>query len=239
MDDPIFNNDVYRLIILSSSVLEFPKLSSVNKYFNVICNDKNTWSTIFNNKGLLILDDNDNINTIKQYIEEYQKMSYASYTANGLYTMMDIFKCSNHSLDKMCGVQFTNLTYIHKILKMDIYERLPNFKYFNINIVMGNNGKIYYYTKIAGLMFLDEMFRWGQDAFGGIEEIYDDKSTVISLITKILYYYPNINILDSNYRRLVIKDEEKTIMEQSSYETMNKRKNYWIAYHEKYHDNYY
>jgi hypothetical protein len=225
MEEPIFDDDVHRLIILSSSVLEFPKLSLINKYFNVVCHDKNTWSIIFKEKDLVILDDN--ITTMKKYIEEYQKISYAAYTAKGFYEMMQLSYKGAKEIN-MFGMTFcvNNLIVTSKILSQDILNKVPHNR-FNINIVIGDDSyKIIYSENMVGLIF--------EDNFPDIDAItnnYNDKNVLISLLTTILYYYPDKCIVDCYCRRL------RPVMKNGN--LIDKRTEYWKHYYSHYHNIYF
>jgi len=79
--------DILRHIVLISRINEIKDLCLVNKSFYSLCCERNLWLEKFKEKNLLIID-NDKINNASQYINEYRKVSYSSYTANCLINMI-------------------------------------------------------------------------------------------------------------------------------------------------------
>jgi hypothetical protein len=233
MAETIFNNDINRLVALSSNITDFITLSLLNKSFNKICNDKIILLSKFSDKDLFML--NNNIVTIKQYVDEYKKISYATHTATCLYDMINKHKLLlfniiyGHQYD--CNIEFLDVTFISKIIPPSVYRSFLYYKLPNLKLYMDikDDGRIGYVS-----------FTEGRGQFLS-SHINNNKDDIILLLIKILYYYPNNNFKDHNNTELIIrKNYMFDFFTSKSYQfCMNARKEYWKECDEKYYKYYF
>jgi hypothetical protein len=83
-------SDIWRLIVSICRIKDITNLCSVDKSFYYLCSEKNVWYDKFKEKNLEII--NSNIKNVYQYVDEYRKISYASYIANCLVNMISTKK---------------------------------------------------------------------------------------------------------------------------------------------------
>ena len=83
--------DVWRLIILQLRINHIKNLFLVTRSFHLLCSEKDLWLNKFKEKGLDII--NNNIKNIKQYLDEYKKISYALHISTNL---VDMVMDTNH-----------------------------------------------------------------------------------------------------------------------------------------------
>jgi hypothetical protein len=230
MDLPL---DVWRSIILTLKINDIENLSSVNKFFHSLCCERNLWSTKFKEKNLEII--NSKINTVGQYISEYKKVSYSKYTASHIVDMIINTKYTFYesmcffgnlfSIDDLKNILNKDYQIFTKIKEDDFKESISiNIKINEkglINYGQGNkssNVKTHFYTQ---------------------NDI--DNEYIISLINKILYYYPLITITDIDYIPIIIS--KNSIID---YKSVNRyrdrvgcRKRYWDECYSKYEELYF
>ncbi len=196
-------SDVWRLIILQLRINHITNLGLVAKSFCSLCNEKNLWLEKFKQKNLTII--NNKIDTVGQYVDEYRKVSYASYIANCLFDLIQLeeqqFKDLYKSFYDRCWIYPFDIKYLPKILDKNILDLIKiknndHNKVF-IRLEIKNKGQIKYYT-------CEKYYEnFTSDTYGGynmnypiLVNDYDCKNIIISLITKILYYMPSIKITD-------------------------------------------
>ena len=235
MDLPL---DVLRSIALLLRIEAIKNLSSINKSFYSLCCERNLWFEKFKENNLIII--NNKIITLRQYMDEYRKVSYATYITNCLINMIEIrgFSIDHHvlwfspffSFNDLVNILSKNHLIFDKIKDDDIR------KYIAIDIIVGDKGIIGYDSYEQNNDDNED-----NERIEVLNEKYNDKNIIISLITKILYYHPSININDINYLPIVISkniDLEKveTVFEQN---IINKRKEYWDECYSKYENLYF
>ena len=137
---------------------------------------------------------NNEINTVGQYINEYRKILYAAYTVNCLIDMIthDKYQIQNY----ICCFTLDNL---QKILNV----------YHPIFIKIKENDDHNMYIKIIICIKEEITIRYrshNKEDHRGFNILTEnrDKNFVKSLINKILYNYPSININDFNNLPLVV-----------------------------------
>jgi len=236
--------DVLRSIVLLLRINHIKNLCSVDKFFYSLCNEKNLWLEKFKENNLEII--NDDINIVGHYINEYKKVSYAVYTVNCLIDMIKLNKTGRFSIDyHVCWfrVLIDDLINIlpkdHQVF-IKIKDNNYTKKYINISIAIGDEDTIGYSTDENPDDENNEMIMI-------LNEKYNDKNVIISLFTKILYYYPLIFINDINYLPIIISESENKIFEKCSTMIIDYfdkniikiRKRYWDECYSKYENLYF
>lgn len=223
-------SDVLRSIISICKISDIESLSLVNKLFLFLCCERNLWLVKFNDNNLEIIDDK--INTVDQYVDEYKKISYATYTANCLVDMVrcDEYRIQNYNLRFSSYFSIDKLTKIlnkdHTIFNFYKYDIEKNIE---ISIYIREKGTIHYKSHK-----IDEEDNIGTNIF---TEDYDI-NFIISLIIKILYHYPLININDFNDLPLIIS-KNNIILYNQLFKVIPRRKKYWDGCYSKYEDLYF
>lgn len=235
MDLPL---DVLRSIILILRIDAIKNLGSIDKSFYFLCSERNLWLEKFKENNLVII--NDKINTLSQYTDEYRKISYATYITNCLINMIEIKKFSIEYNICWFRVLINDLINIlpkdHPVF-VKIKDNNYNKKYINISIAVAiEDGGVIGYTTYKNPD--DE----NNEMIVILHEKYNDKNVIISLITKILYYHPSININDINHIPIVIT--KKTIFDNDNFgeygETIiDNRIKYWDECYSKYEELYF
>jgi len=195
--------DVWRLIVFISKINDIKNLCLVDNYFLSLCLEKNLWVEKFKEKNLDII--NNKINSISQYIEEYKKVSYASYIANCLFDLVQFeerqFKELSKSFYDRCWIYPFDITYLPKLLEKNILglikiEINDHNKVF-MRLEIKSKGQIKYYTcKKYYENFISDTYCGNNRNYSILVNDYDYKNVLISLISKILYYIPSIKITD-------------------------------------------
>jgi len=241
MDLPL---DILRSIILLLRINDIENLCLVDKTFNNLCNEKSLWLEKFKEKDLTII--NDNINTFSQYLDEYKKVSYATYTTDCLlninvndtndwfYNQIIRFE-PNFLFDDLKNI----LDKSHPILMM---EQDNTKKYANIEIEIGTKRSIRYRSCEKDINYFVQNNRvfYHYNPLLSIE-YYDDENFIISLINKTLYHYPSIVIKDNNYP-LVTKDtilNPEIIYDIHDKLIIGRRQKYWDECYSKYEELYF
>ena len=239
--------DVWRSIVSISKIYEITNISSISKSFHSLCLEKCLWLNKFKYKNLEMI--NDNIITVNQYIEEYKKVSYASYIANCLFDLVQVeerqFKELYKSFYDICWIYPFDIKYLSKILEKDTFNLIKikandHNKVF-VRLEIKSKGQIKYYSceKYYEDFISDTYF--GNHAI--LVDDYDCKNTLISLITKILYYIPSITITDAYqlcriFRPIHIMDWNSGA--SSIKDTIvGSRIEYWDKCYSKYEEHYY
>ena len=234
MDLPL---DIKRSIILLLRINNIKNLSFVDKSFYSLCCEKNLWLDKFEENNLVIIDDD--INTLNQYINEYKKVSYATYTSNYLINMIISKQCSRHTGICLFNKYFSD-HYLKKLFKDNhpIFTKIKDIgkKYVDIFFRIKNLEKLS--VNFDGHITNDDDNQNDEDIEIDIFNENCDKKCIILLITKILYYYPLITINDINYSLLVISKNEKLDINDEQ-NIINKRKEYWEECYSKYEDIYF
>ena len=224
----ILPSDIWRLILLISKINVIKIISSTNKYFYSLCGEKNLWLEKFKEKDLVII--NDKIITAGEYLNEYRKVSYSTYTTNCLINMEKLKGCYIPHCICWFNYNFV-IDDLFKILPKDniIFDKMKKINnYIEINIMVGDKGSIDYntYEKLDKIKMTKIMF-----------EKYDNNNIIISLISKILYYYPLIEITDINDEHVIIFKNLK--VDNPLDIDYIKRKEYWDQCYSKYEELYF
>lgn len=218
----IFNNDIYGLIISSSDICNLTNLSSVNTNFHKMCVAliKDT----FREKELTII--NNNIVTYNDFLDEYKKVSLATYNTTCIINLIKIECKTNHknTCSRVSGIDFNNNIFLPFIFSPTVLNKI------NINST----------NKIHITMLMD----W-ENSMKNIRYFVDnilitkEKCIHSEMINKIFYYYPNILITDVDYHQFIIHKNGKMIGEQYNELRINNRKLYWEECHDKYESLYF
>jgi hypothetical protein len=187
MDLPL---DILRLILLNSKINNIKNLSLVDKTFNNLCNEKTLWLFKFAEKNLQVI--NNEVVNIKQYLNEYKKVSYATYITDCLVNMIE---CEKFNIPlHVCRFKlYFSIDKLTKILNKDnpVFNLYKDNDNMEIDICFEEKGKIHY-------MSCSDMYDRGTSKYAEkIEKI--GLYFVKSLINKILYYYTLSEIRDIEY----------------------------------------
>lgn len=215
-------------------------LCCVHKSFYNLCSEKNLWISKFREKKLDIIDVK--IDSLSEYISEYKKLSVAIYKTNCLINMVKEYdySISNHILWFPPQLSIDNMILIKDDPIFNTIKDNCNVKnienYISINIEVGNNGKIDYFVHDTNNKYLYEF-----NETKILAENYNNIKFIITLISKILYYHPLIEICDINYCALIIHtdDDLYNYLNCSYYDDYDKkmiikRKEYWDKCYSKY-----
>ena len=227
-------SDVWRLILLICRVRDITNLCSVDKFLYNLCCEKSLWYEKFEEKNLVIV--NDKVTSISQYIDEYKKVSHASYTTNCLVNMI---MCDKYDIQwRICrfGLYFvidelTKILNKNHIVFIKIKDNLE--KYIKISIKIRERGTIYY-----RLHDVNEDDRRTNSGVNILTETCD-KNYTVSLINKILYNYPSINITDDNCIPLVVSKYNLDDYNMWFKNLHPERKEYWDECYSKYEELYF
>lgn len=196
-------SDVWRLIILICKIQDITNLCSVDKFFCSLCLEKNLWLQKFKQKNLIMI--NNKIDNVGQYVDEYRKVSYASYIANCLFDLVKFEKQQFENLYRSfydrCWIYPFDITYLPKILDKNIFDLIKiegnghNKIFMRLEI---KNKQIKYYTceKYYENFISDTISRNNMN-YPILVNDYDCKNILISIITKVLYYIPFSKITDA------------------------------------------
>ena len=226
-------SDVSRSILLICKISDIKNICLITKSFYSLCLERNLWLDKFKEKNLEMI--NDEINTVSQYLEEYKKVSYATYTINRLVNMVEInYQKSGCSYDQVCRF---NQSFISKDFMNILKENHPFLikikgcknikKYLGIFITIDEKGSIDYHFHEKNYV---EDFVLSQGS-------QHDKNTIILFITRILYYYPLIEIFDvDNFPLIISKNSLSYNNTSSSYykSKIDNRKKYWDKCYDEY-----
>lgn len=239
--------DILRLILLFSKVNAIRIITSVDKNLYSLCSEKNLWLEKFKEKNLVII--NDKIVTVGEYLNEYSKVSYASYTALNLVDMI-INNKNNDIENHRCWLNaFFSIDDLKNILIEDhpIFKHLEendhSKKYIYINIIVGEVGTVSFnYCEIVN----------NQSGEIKIKQDYNGKRLIISLIYKVLYYHslignininnlPEISIVDADDISIIIPKDFNIVYHYHPYykKRMDNRKQYWDECYSKYEELYF
>ena len=223
MDLPL---DILRYIVSICKIRDIVNLYLVDKSFCSLCHEKNLWLEKFKEKNLDIIDTK--INSLSEYINEYKKVSYATYTSNCL---VDMITCDKYQIQNyICCFTLDNL---EKILNIDH----PIF----IKIKENDDPKIYIKIIIRIRGEITIRYRSHNKDHSGFNILTEnrDKNFTVSLISKILYNYPLIIINDFNNLPLVVSKynlDEYNIWFKNVHP---ERKEYWDECYSKYEELYF
>jgi hypothetical protein len=233
MDD-ILNEDIYKIIILMSSISMVKSLSLASKMFYNICNNNNMLLKIFEYKHLEIV--NNDVTTINNYIEEYNKISYAKHLCDGLFGSHEfpeaefhiILKNTYKNLRRNKDINVIKLNIIPKSIHEDD-DWIQQLKFFfGFNPKTGNL-RIRFWLESS-------MYR----GFECESEISYEK--LYMALLKLLYYYPNINILDHNKYPFIIRpkyyDRLMDLYRGYDQNIITERHLYWNEYNKLYENKY-
>jgi hypothetical protein len=231
-------SDILRLIILICKINDIKNICFVTVNFYSLCSEKNLWLEKFKEKDLMII--NDKINNISQYINEYKKISYATYTANCLYNMVganfkNYFSVPYYRCWFSPYFSINDLTNIlskdHPIFrKISIYNSIEKYIAITIQIVSEKGLIDYHYHRTT-----DE-----NDIGIILSSDYNNKNDIMSLIAKILYHYQSIIIYDIDYYPMIIT--KNTVLNIVPFQVQNRidrRKKYWDECYSKYEELYF
>ncbi len=226
-------SDVWRSIILICKISYIKNLSLVDKFFYSLCCEKNLWLEKFKDKNLIII--NNNIKNVGEYLNEYRKVSYSTYTSNCLIDMITSKKYS--TMWNTCWFNpYFLIEDLTKILNKDhlIFNKVEDYsikKYIDISINIKKKELIYY--KSCNYKMVDGY----NEVIKVLTENYDNINTIESLITKILYYNQLININDMDCYPIVIsKNSTIDDLNLNIYkkDIINRRRKYWDECYSKY-----
>jgi len=227
MDLPL---DILRLVLLNSKINDVKSLYLVDKTFNSLCCEKSLWLEKFKEKELVMIDDK--INTFSQYLDEYKKVSYALYTASCL--IKYIINAKYRLYKNMCffdRISYNNLDNIlmsnHPVFT-EIKENDNSKEYINISIEIGNEGKIYYGSHNDDNHKFDRQYT----------EKYNDIIHIPSLISKILYYHPALDIHDVDCNPIIILENSEIELDWNRHKLYERIK-YWEKCYYKYEELYF
>ena len=231
MDLPL---DILRLILLLSRINDIKSLRLVDKTFNSLCSEKILWLSKFKEKDLTII--NNNLNTFSQYLNEYKKVSFATYTTNCLY---DMIRCDKFDIMwDICAFDlYFSIDELTEILvkNHDVFIKITdNIKKY-IRISMKIRKKVIIRYRLYDTNKDDKKTNFGTNIHADIH----DKHYTILLINKILYNYPAINIIDDHGIPLVFSKynlEDYNIWYRSIHP---ERKVYWDECYTKYEELYF
>ena len=231
----ILPSDILRLIILISKINVIKIISSTNKYFYSLCCEKNLWLEKFNEKDLIII--NDKIITVGEYLNEYRKISYATYTANCLINMI---VCDKYEVTAgiCCFNRYFSDNDLRKIFnkKHPIFTKLKdsNKKYVDMFLRIKEKSLICFDAYKTN----NEIDQNDEDIEIDIFSENYNNTRIISLISKILYYFPLTTMNDIGYSLLIIS---KNMKFDTNYENrfINRRKEYWDQCYPKYEELYF
>jgi hypothetical protein len=220
----MFNNDIYREIITAANITTLLELSSVCKYFNIICNEKCILIDKFYCNNLII--SNDDLITIREYVNEYCKLAYSEFMPNCLLTNL-LSDCKNENeqyLQKIFTINAANINdvMLFNILPKDICE---DFKRIGSSLPTRLEKRDICLSSINDKIKF--IFKFSSSTSGGsisVNKWYENFDEIVNFFRKILYYYPDIEI---NF-----VDISKVIGE--SYKTK-----YWNLYCDQYNDKYF
>ena len=214
------NKDLFKLIILISKKSEIESLCLVSKSFYEYCYDKIIWEKLFTNDNLTIL--NNNINSIAEYIQEYKKVSYATYITNCLFDMIKYNgKLKINKIDTCC-ILLNNKINLSKILPERFIKDKP-LKYDKVELFIDlwNGGVIgCEYSLNDNIIYYNDIIL-----------DYELKEFIVNL----LYWIPNINMIDLNNKPFMYIKNEKRFLCFTTIE--RNRFDYWNdcmkIYHQK------
>ncbi len=236
--------DILREIILILRVNDIKSLCCVHESFYNLCGEKNLWLTKFKEKDLDII--NMKINSLSEYICEYRKVSYATYKTLKIINMVKRRDCAVPNYVLWIPPQFL-IDDIVLIKDDPIFNASKNINlenYISIDIEIGDKGKVDYYLYDTNNRHPHEYN--DKNGIKILTENYDNKKFVISLINKILYYYPLIEICDINYSAVIIHSDNHLYysLSCSYYDNYDRkiitiRKEYWDECYSKYEELYF
>jgi hypothetical protein len=189
----ILNKDIYKIIISISSVSIMKSLSLVDKTFNNICRDNDIWIKIFQNNDLEFLDSD--INNLRGYVNEYNSVSYATHIRDSLFVMDGfIFLKSNEIVINNVDISRINRQQIIPV----ILSRNMNITTLYINF--GFNKKTYdHWLKLS----------YNNTSYVTLYHEPITLENVYYMLLKLLYYYPDINIIDWESCPLIMDKSRK------------------------------
>jgi hypothetical protein len=224
--------DIWRSILLKLKVNDIINISLVNKSLHTLTSEKILWSCKFEEQNLQIIN-NEEINNIQQYISEYKKVSYASYKTTCLTNMMiqsatgisaiwlekdftidDILLLNCNIFDNAKNIIKNSRNYVNLTIGLE-GEQSINFHIHNKE----NHRLVFYVTEQHEVIFIH------------------------SLLNKIFYHFPSIQITDNGDRPIVVSTSYDYICyEDFDSDTINiicKRKEYWDKCYSKYESLYF
>ena len=228
MDLPL---DILRSILLICGISDIKNICLVTKSFYSLCIERSLWLEKFDKKNLEMIDDK--INTVNQYLEEYKRVSYALHTAFHLVNM--VINDRNRPYKSLCFFQqLFSINDLKNILANDhpifIKMKEENYERVIITVLIKETG--------TGLIDYDSSDINFSTKINIMTENYFSKDIIISLIHKILYYYPPITIVDVDCIPIIITND--TILNDpeidfNHYKTkIDYRKEYWSECYSKY-----
>jgi hypothetical protein len=230
-------SDIWKTIISISKIKYIKTICLISKAFYFLCIERNLWLDKFKEKNLKMI--NNKINTVSQYIGEYKELSHATYTANCLIDMItcDKYAIQWHFCSFNLGFSIDKLTKIvgdHFHTKIKDIVDIDKYKYIKISILVENRSIRYKLFKTDN-----------KDDIGILIFTEDpDKDYIISLVNKILYHYPLLNLNDINdFNGLPLKIPENDIVLYNQFYKCNTsvriRKEYWDRCYSKYEEQYF
>ncbi len=213
--------DILRTIIIISKINDMEYISLTNKVFYLLCCERYLWIEKFKNKELIFI--NNDMKNVKQYIDEYKKVSYAFYISTCLFNLVEIeeqlFKKLDREFYHDCLIYPVDSKYLNSIDKL----------YIKIDI----KGEVKYY-KYDEYKDVDEIYIYDNNI--AVENYC--KSDLILFITKMLYYIPDIAIYDASELKRIFSYQQirNWNINQSSIRgtVVGSRIKYWNECYSKY-----
>jgi hypothetical protein len=221
--------DIWRSILLKLKVNDIINISLVNKAFHSLSSEKVLWLFKFEEKNLQMI--NNEVINIKQYLNEYKKVSYASYIANCLFDLIIIerkkYKEANY---ENLWIYPFDIKYLLNILEgnsLELFERI-------------NADKVFIFIEIKDECLLKYfVYRTKKPV---LKQNLDHKDTLI-LLTKIIYNESNIKVFDMyEFQRIFRSDQIlnwKCNARSIKNTTVGDRIEYWGKCYSKYESLYF
>jgi len=232
MDLPL---DIWRLVLLNCRINDIKSLYLLNKTFHSLCNEKSIWLEKFKEKDLIII--SNDINDVSHYYYEYKKISLAAYTTDYLLNYTQNFHCSCHF--GYINFHFKPFIYDYFNIK-DLRNILTKDHWFleEVDITSSKYEKVCINVKITmDQVSIDyDLYIKNSMLSLTLNNVKDNKESLISLMNKIFYYYPKSIVYDNKYERLLVNTSNTDYYNE---EIHNKRKVCWDKYYSKYEELYF
>ena len=227
--------DISRLILLLSRINDIKSLYFVDKLHNNLCHERELWIAKFKENNLNVI--NLQINSLHEYVSEYNKLSRATYNTNCLINMI-----KTHHYSIAYDIIWVPQLLIDDIILIKDHPTFVNIKeipcdikrYISIDIRFGNESVIDYHLH-------DTPDEYNEGTKILIEK-YNNVNLLLPLITKILYHYPSVKIHDVNFCPIIVLTDDyldSEFFDNYDKKTIGRRKEYWDECYSKYKELYF